>query len=385
MAPVNPIKICVFFILPIIFFCSRPCFADVDWTFSDTNFVNSFRNASGNYQAYDFNRFRSRVDFKNDSDSLRANAILDFTSYISRPFIKSDGYQALKDPDPDLPFNPYMAVFESDDALGRFYLYRLNAEAGLGDSHLVFGLQRIPFGVGRMWNPTDTFNPIDALSVEPQERLGVFAANYTQHLGPFSSLQLVSNLKKKGALDKYGFRYGGHHWGMDVGLSFIKNADFLMSGVEWASNLLQTGIEVRSELGFFNNDDLDKTYFSGVAGFEYAFPNNVTLLGEYLYNGLGADEDGDYDAGVFINGNWNLGRHYLGTTVSYELNPLTSLSLSSVYNILDQSFFAGPSVSYSVNDETTVGLGANVFTGGDVSEFGYYYDNLYYVKFETYF
>ena len=157
-----------------------------------------------------------------------------------------------------------------------------------------------------------------------------------------------------------------------------------MTGVEIESNLMDTGIEIRSELGFFNNDNLDRTYFSGVTGLEYAFPNNVTILGEYFYNGLGADDKEDYDTGTFINGNWNLSRHYLGTTMTYELNPLTTVSLSAIYNILDQSVFTGPAVSYGINDETTLNIGANVFTGSRPSEFGVY-DNLYYVKWETYF
>ena len=377
--------ILVGFVLFIISSPGQTCSAEIDMTFSDTNLVNSFRNASGQYQAYDFNRFRSEFDFKNSSDNLHINTILDFESYVSRPFIKSAGYQALKAPDPDIPFNPYLNAFKSDDALGRFYLYRLNVEAKFKDSNLVLGLQRIPFGVGRLWNPTDTFNPIDALSVESEERMGVFAANYAQHLSSFSSLQLISNFKKKGTLDKYGLRYKGHHLGMDMGLSFIQNPDFLMTGVEFESNLLETGIEVRSESGFFNNDNLDKTYFSGVTGLEYAFPNNVTILGEYFYNGLGSDEEESYDTGTLINGNWNLGRHYLGTTITYELNPLTTISLSTIYNVLDQSLFTGPAASYSVSDETTFSIGANVFTGSNSSEFGSYYDNLYYVKCETYF
>jgi len=380
------LKIFVFVpVLLLIILSSRPCTADVNITYSDTNFINSFRDASGRYQAYDFNRFRSEIDLRDAPDKFRINTILDFESYLSRPFIKSDIYQALKDPDPDLPFNPYLTVLESDDALGRFYVYRINAEARFEDSHLIFGLQRVPFGVGRLWNPTDTFNPIDALSVESNERAGVFAANYTQHLSAFSSLQMISNFKKKGAVDKYGFRYKAHHLGMDMGLSFIKNSDFLMAGIELESNLLETGIEVRSELGFFNNDNLDKTYFSGIAGLEYAFPNNWTVLGEYFYNGLGVDDKEDYDTGIFINGNWNLGRHYLGAQATYTMTPLITLSLSSIGNLLDGSFFSGPAIHYSVNDETTLSVGANVYTGEDAGEFGNLYDNTYYIKLESYF
>jgi len=42
-----------------------------------------------------------------------------------------------------------------------------------GEKHmLTLGLQRIPFGVGRIWNPIDIFNPIDITSIETDERKG---------------------------------------------------------------------------------------------------------------------------------------------------------------------------------------------------------------------
>ena len=359
--------------------------AEVDLTFSDSNLINSFKNSSGEYRAYDFNRFRSSIDAGSPSGRIHLKAMLDIETYISRAFLDSSDYQAIKDAEPDLPFNPHWNAFESNDVTGRLYLYRIFMESKLDKSRLVFGLQRIPFGVGRLWNPTDTFNPVDVLIVEPQERPGVFAVNYTQYLSDFASLRMISSFGRKMALDKYGLRYKGHQLGIDMGFSYIQNSDFLMAGLELESNLFDTGMEIRGEMGFFNNDDLDKRYFSGVTGLEYAFPNNVTILGEYFYNGLGADDKNNYDTGIFINGNWNLSRHYLGCKVSYELNPLTTLSLSAIYNLPDGSFFNGPSVGYSVNDETTLTAGANVFTGNNSTEFGGYYNNLYYIKLETYF
>ena len=370
----------------LLLLLSSPCRAEFDITFSDTNFVNYYRDSdSDEHIFYDYNRLRSDIDIKDSSGQMSLKAIGDIETYLSESFIDTDAYKLVEDADPDLPINPYLNILQEDSLFARLYLYRLYTEFKADKSNLALGLQRIPFGVGRLWNPTDTFNPIDALSVESEERLGVFAANFTQHLTDFSFLQIVSNFGEKMEIDKYGLRYKGHHMYMDMGCSFIKNSSFIMAGAELESNLFNTGIEVRGEIGFFDNDDLDKRYVSGVVGAEYGFPNNVTVLAEYFFNGLGDDDKGEYNSGILINGNWNYSRHYLGAKATYEMNPLTTISLASIINLLDGSFYTGPSASYSINDETTLNVGGNVYIGSDATEFGDFYDNLYYIKLESYF
>ncbi len=370
----------------LLLLLSRPCLAEVDAIFSDTNFVTYYRDSdSDKHIFYDFNRLRSDIDIKNSSGKISLKAIGDIETYLGDSFIDTDAYKLIEDVDPDLPINPYLNILQEDTLFARFYLYRLYTEFKMDKSNLTLGLQRIPFGVGRLWNPTDTFNPIDALSVESEERLGVFATNFTQYLTDFSFLQIMCNFAEKMEQDKYGLRYKGHYLGIDMGCSFVKNSSFYMIGTELESNLFNTGIEVRGEIGFFDNNDLDKQYVSGIVGAEYAFPNNVTVLAEYFYNGLGDDDKDEYTTDIFINENWNFSKHYLGTQITYDINPLMIFSLASICNILDGSFYIGPAVSYSINDETTLSVGTNVFIGSDAAEFGDYYDNLFYIKLESYF
>ena len=376
----------IYFASILLLLLSSPCWAEFDITFSDTNSVNYYYDSDSDERIfYDYNRLRSDLDIKDSSGQISLKAIGDIETYLSESFIDTGAYKLIEDADPDLPINPYLNILQEDSLFARLYLYRLYTEFKADKSSLTLGLQRIPFGVGRLWNPTDTFNPVDALSLEPQERIGVFAANFTRHLTDFSSLQIISNFAEKMEIDKYGLRYKGHHIGMDMGCSFIKNSSFIMAGAELESNLFNTGIEVRGEAGFFDNDDLDKRYVNGVVGAEYGFANNVTVLAEYFYNGLGDDDKDEYTTDIFINGNWNFSRHYLGAQITYEMNPLTMFSLSSIFNLLDGSFYNGSAVSYSINDETTLSVGANVYIGSDTAEFGDYYDNLYYVKIESYF
>ncbi len=50
------------------------------------------------------------------------------------------------------------------------------------------GKQRIPLGVGRIWNPIDVFNPVDAQAVEPDERKGTESLRYEYAFTDLSNL-----------------------------------------------------------------------------------------------------------------------------------------------------------------------------------------------------
>lgn len=334
---------------------------------------------------YDYNRLRADVNVEGPSRQASLRVLGDVETYLSKVLMGTERFELIKNADPDLPFNPFLNIMDESALFARLHLYRCYTDFKSEKTNLTFGLQRVPFGVCRLWTPTDTFNPIDSAKLEPDERIGVFAANLNQRITNFSYFQVVTNFVKKMQFDKYGIRYKGHHMGADMGCSFIKNESFYMIGGEFESNLLDTGIEVRSEGGFFGDHELDMNYFSAVVGAEYAFPNNITVLGEYFYNGLGFNNKNNYNATRLVNGNWNLGKHYFGGLITYEINPLVRMSLSSILNITDGSVFNGPVISYSINDETTLSAGANIFIGTGESEFGEYYSSIYYIKLDAYF
>lgn len=346
-------------------------YADYDITFSNTNFLFSQKDLISKRDiVYDYNRFRSDISYYANDDLFKFKLIADLETYSSDSFVDSSSFQPLVDADPNLPFNPYLNLIEEDFSYSRINVYRAYLDIKLDKSTTGLGLQRVPFGVGRLWNPSDMFNPVNALSLETDERQGVFAINHTQHLDDFSSLQVLSSFEKKMELDKYAFRYKTHKLGGDLGLSYVKDSEFYMLGAEFESNILNTGIEFRSEFAFMDRKDLNKRYLNGVIGAEYAFPSMLTVLIEYYYNGKDSSES-------------DL-RHYLGSNLSYQLSPLISLRLTTVNNLNDASFYSSPSLNYSISDEGTISLGASFMSGDDGSEFDQY-ENLYYFKFEMFF
>lgn len=241
------------------------------------------------------------------------------------------------------------------------------------------GKQRIPLGVGRIWNPIDVFNPIDSEAIETDERIGTESIRYEY------ALSELSNIDATVANGKGAVRVKGYLKYADVGLVGLWDEDanqYLIdprlegqlpeSGIElpgegfsqdiigWEieGQLLETGIELRSEGGSFHNRNTGKRHTEFIVGAEYGFANSLTLLAEYNYS-----DETKID--------------YLGGMASYQPAMLWFCSLLVVVNLDDQSSFVAPSVEYSLSDEMTLSAGAFIYNGNANDEFGLVPDRYY--------
>ncbi len=223
------------------------------------------------------------------------------------------------------------------------------------------GKQRIPLGVGRIWNPIDVFNPIDSEAIEPNERVGTDSIRYEY------AVSELSNIDATVSADKGALRVKGYLEYADVALVGLwdEDGDQDIIGWELEGQLLETGIELRSEGGSFHDRSTGKRHTEFIVGAEYGFANSLTLLGEYNYS----DE-------TMID--------YFGFSVSYQPAMLWFCSLLVVTNLEDQSNYAGPSVEYSLSDEMTLTAGAFIYNGGSHDEFGQV-PNRYYLRWFIHF
>ncbi len=233
-------------------------------------------------------------------------------------------------------------------------IYRAYLEYG-GERHfLVIGRQRVPFGVGRVWNPIDVFNPIDALAIETGERTGTEAIRYEYALSELSNFDLTFSANKHAARIK----------------GFLQFADFALVGVydndrdqdiigwEIEGELFATGIDLRSEGGHFRKHKNGQNNTAIIGGIEYGFPNSLTLLGEYYFN----DEEKSES---------------FGCTISYQPSPLWSISMLSIIDLNDHSAIISPTLQYSLSDETTINAGAFLYSGGDNNSFSEQADTIF--------
>ena len=209
------------------------------------------------------------------------------------------------------------------------------------------GKQRIPLGVGRIWNPIDIFNPIDSEAIEPEERTGTDSIRYEY------ALSELSNIDATVAEDKGEVRVKGYLEYADVGLVGLWDEDGNQDIIGWEleGQLLETGIELRSEGGGFHNRSTGERYTEFIVGAEYGFATSLTLLSEYKYS-----DETKID--------------YIGALASYQPAMLWFCSLLVITNLDDQSGFAAPSLEYSLSDEMTLSAGAFFYFGGDDDEFG---------------
>lgn len=225
------------------------------------------------------------------------------------------------------------------------------------------GKQRIPLGVGRIWNPVDVFNPIDSQAVEPGERVGTEAVRYEY------ALNELSNVDATAADGKGAVRIKGFLEAADIALVGLwDEGDRDIIGWELEGQLLETGIELRSEGGSFHDRTAGERYTEFIVGAEYGFADSLNLLAEYRYSDR-TDRGGD---------------DYLGGILSYQPAMLWTCSLLTVGNLDDGSGFIAPSAEYSLSDEMTLRAGTFLYYGEDEDEFGLA-ANRYYLRWFIHF
>ncbi len=287
------------------------------------------------YHGIDYNRLRADLTLEHETyTDIFARVIVDNeTLYTSTP-----------------------SSLENDTSIYRAYLqYR-------GNRHFwSVGRQRIPFGVGRIWNPIDVFNPINVEAIEPDERPGTDSIRYEY---AFSDL---SNIDATVARDKGAIRVKGFLEYADVALAGVwdEENDRDIIGWELEGQLLETGIELRSEGGSFHNRTTGDRYLDFIIGGEYGFANSLTLLAEYRY----------------LEETYN---DYIGVQASYQPAMLWLFYLLLVENLDDNSGFIAPSVEYSLSDEMTLSAGAFMYFGNEDDEFGQE-PNRYYLQWFIHF
>ncbi len=205
-----------------------------------------------------------------------------------------------------------------------------------GEKHMfVVGLQRIPFGVGRIWNPIDVFNPIDITSIETNERKGTESIRYEYAINELSNFDIT--LSK----NRHALRIKGYLNVADFALIFIKDKRNSLDivGVEAEGELLNTDITLRGEGGRFLDTKTDESYYSYILGVERGFENSIILLAEFYQN-------------------TKLKTKQLALNLSYQPSPIWTINLLGLGSLDNKTLTLSPSFTYSLSDESTLVAGA---------------------------
>ena len=365
----------------VIILCFSLAAAEHEYSLENSNFtLSSVPYESDERVLYNYNRLRLNYKFKEDNWYL--SFIGDINNYYGEKYIQSSEYQFLRSIKADTPFdiqtNPHN--YGNGEVFGR--IHRFNAGYADEKHNIVFGLQKISMGVGRIWTPTDLFNPRNPLALEPDQIYGAYALSYTYALGELSEVMGVV-AKRHDHSYKYAGRIKGNVGFADIALDLLSSNDAQMIAYEIEGNLFDTGIEWRSEGGYFKDKLLDKEFYQTILGLDYGFKNGVTVMTEWIHSSktYSFDEILTHQESTLSN-NRHLSSDYLGASAYYDFNLLFNGSLSMIYSPEDQSSFIAPVIEYSISDDASIAVGAMLYAGDKESEFGSLH-NSYYLRLKA--
>jgi len=370
-----------------LFLFTCKAFGGFDYQISNTNFTLSQGSVLPNEKRdylYNYNRLRLRGDISHENFFL--TLIGDGVNYFGSKYVDSLSFTYLKTQEADTPFSTQSSYNDYNGGSAYSKLYRLYG--GYENEHyrITLGLQNITMGVGRIWTPTNLFNPRNSYALEPDETFGVAALSYTYHLNATNDITVVLSQKADHSY-KYAARYKAFLDISDIAINLVSSNTTQMAGYEMEANLLDTGIEVRSEGAYIRHTlksaldkEEDDAFFQGIAGADYGFENGITLVGEVLYS----SKSFSYDE-ILLNFNSEIAPNlvnstfYAGSNISYSFNLFLDASLSYIESFnTKNSRFITPSLTYTLNDYNTFTLGAMIQNGPKESEFGMFSDTYYF-------
>ncbi|MBN2816074.1 MAG: hypothetical protein JXQ67_05285 [Campylobacterales bacterium] len=315
-------------------------------------------------EPYNYNRLRLRLDYTNEG--YFATFIGDGVNYYGDDFVNSAYFALLKEQSADTPISTQSdyRAYNGGEAYAKVY----RAYGGYEDesNRIVFGLQNITMGVGRIWTPTNLFNPRNTYAIEPDEIFGVLALSYTRYLSSTSQLTVVASQKADDSY-KYALRYKAYLDIADFAINLVASDKTKMLGYELEGNLAQSGVELRSEGAYIKSrlkkslyEEKDIGYFQGILGADYAFVNGLTLSAEGLYS----SKSFSYGE-ILLNYNSEIlpnlvtENFYAALSGVYSFNIYLDGSLVYIDGFHgDESRFISPSLTYTMNDYNSFMLGA---------------------------
>lgn len=247
------------------------------------------------------------------------------------------------------------------------------------DMHL--GRQRIAWGSGRMWNPTDLFNPYNPAQIERDERTGVDAVLVEKNFSALSRLSFAYAPQRNAPASR-AVRYRSNFAQTDMALMAGEFSDSRIAGFEFAGRIGDAGVYGEAA---HTRPGAGDAFVRSVLGAEYAFENTLTIGAEYYLNGEGTTQRSRYDfVRMFAGEIQNVAKHYTGAHLRYDVTPLLRSENHLILNHDDASRFFAPSLVYSLTSNWDASAGVQLFGGDADSEYGRLH-NVYYMYLQRFF
>lgn len=234
---------------------------------------------------------------------------------------------------------------------------------------LTLGKQRVAWGAGYLWNPTDIFNPFTlSFAVDEEQESEPEAARLEIPLGEASGIDAFIVSGKKWQETEKGIRAITNLGMYDLSVSAVDlGSGGFQLGFDTTGELFELG--VRSEIALISPAG-ENRYVKSVWGWNYTFENGWGVDMEYFFNGQGKRNKDDYDWDALNDGDISqLGRDYFYFGVNKMLDEITNIRFSLLTNADDLSFVFYPSYTRNIFQDIDLSLEALISTGEKGTEY----------------
>jgi hypothetical protein len=231
---------------------------------------------------------------------------------------------------------------------------------------VTIGRQAVGLGRGVVFSAMDLFIPFSPLDIDREWRRGVDAIRMERRITDTSSVELLGVFGKSWEQSALLGRARGYIGDIDAEVLLGKRAQDDIFGMCVSSTL--GGAEVHSECTYFHAPEAQpegglfgwgRSACQAVVGTSYTFNwgNGLTLLGEYLYNGLGIKDiarsnarltDTTFLARVTRGDMQILSQQALAVQASYMLDLTVNSALLVLLSPTDGSGIVTPSVTFDI-------------------------------------
>lgn len=286
---------------------------------------------------------------------------------------------------PDPTYADLTATIHSSGSLDwQHTLYRGWLQFERGSIQVTAGRQRIAWGSGRIWNPTDRFNPVDPTALEPEQKTGVDAGIAAWRYSKSGVIQAVvaPGRVAHGVSRKWVLRWQDTFGETDVSLLGGRIGDEDIFGLDITGNVGDGGARLELMQAW---PAQSKSYLQLSAGYDYTltnqwFPAGLYLAAEYFYNGA----PGIVPLGQSVDRLQTLKRSLFGVMAGYDLTPLWRLDLLLLADTGDPSVFFLPQLVWSAAENIDISLFAQLPGGAQSGEFARF-ENLLALRMDWYF
>lgn len=241
------------------------------------------------------------------------------------------------------------------------------------------GRQRIAWGTGKIWNPTDVLNPYLPTSIEREERRGVDALYARAGVGALGQAEWVWAAADRWVDHQMLARGRGNVAGWDASLLGGKiagsTAAFLVGG-DFAGSVANGTLH--GEWGYFHPQWRTPYWKTGI-GWDYTFADetkiaalkNAAFVIEYFHAGNGQTDPRRYDfAPVRTGREISVAQNYFGASLAKDIHPLLKLEAFCLINADDGSTFFTPSLTWNALKDLYLTAAFQRFGGDKQSEYG---------------